>query len=474
MSNRILRIGRCSKYYLYILGTILFRCMKDCIFGFIAINPESKTGLFGFIPQVSGHYLLQDFYKYLSFIIGGIIFYKILLKKTEKGEKKSVKKNISFKLKGMKGLIYHKNDLDKKAISIIKKLMICSIFCFHLEISRIMYLFDFNGLDFWIFDILFTILFIDTYFIVNYYKHQSYSIIFVVFIDTILLVISTFLPNSNNESDKLKDKNTYQIIEDFTGSKYSFILILIIFAFLSALLSFGRVKIKILMYFKITFISLIFVTIFNCKNTENIQNYCIIEKDNNYYYDNIIVYFKELYEYIYNYKFYVEILIIMPLFFALEFFGFACEILTIYYLNPLYVLIRENLYYCILRFLFILANIDNYGDYMTLPQFLILQASEIIALIGYAVYLEIIELNFCGLDKDLRRKIIERAERETLRKTLEDNNDADNNSNEDNNENNSNDFDENENDTENKDNSFEEEKNNRNNNSQNKKEIEFV
>ena len=490
MSNRIISLGKCSKYYLYILGTIFFRCLKDCIFGFVAIDPESKIGLFGFIPKISGHYLLQDFYKYLSFIFGGLIFSKILKKKSKNSERPPVKKNTSFKLKDIKGLIYHKNDIDNKNISLFKILLICSIFCFHLEISRIMYLLDFNGLDFWIFDIGFTILFIDIYFIINYYKHQRYSMIFVICIDAILLLISSFLPNTNNKNDTLKDKNTYQIIEDITGSKYSFIFILIIFTILSALLSFGRVKIKILMYFNyispykiiyyigiigsiMTFISLIFVTLFNCKKIENIQNYCVIEKGNNYYYDNIIIYLNNLLDDMKNYKIYVEILIIIPLFFALEFFAFTCEILTIYYLNPLYVLIRENLYYCVLRFVFILLNLDNYGEYMTLAQFLILQASEIIALMGYAVYLEIIELNFCGLDKDLRRKIIERGQKEALRKPLDDNNDIDNNSNEDNNEYNTNDDIENE-DVENKDNSFDEKKDDGNNDSYNKEEIEIV
>ena len=124
--------------------------------------------------------------------------------------------------------------------------------------------------------------------------------IFVVFIDTILLVISSFLPNTNNENESLKDKNTYQIIEGFTGSKYFFVFVLLIFAFLSALLSYGRVKIKILMYFNyispykiifyigiigiiLTSIGLILVTLFKCKKRENIENYCIIQKGNDYY-----------------------------------------------------------------------------------------------------------------------------------------------------------------------------------------------
>ena len=51
-----------------------------------------------------------------------------------------------------------------------------------------------------------------------------------------------------------------------------------------------------------------------------------------------------------------------------------------------------------------------------------MQLSEIVALLGYAVYLEIIELRFCDLDKDLKRKIIERGKRDTIIKTTDDNN----------------------------------------------------
>ena len=45
--------------------------------------------------------------------------------------------------------------------------------------------------------------------------------------------------------------------------------------------------------------------------------------------------------------------------------------------------------------------------------------AEILAIIGYAVYLEIIELRFWGLDKDLKRNIIKRGVWETPLKPLE-------------------------------------------------------
>ena len=168
-SKFILGLGNYSKYYLYILGTIFFRSLKDCIFGFISIDPESKTGLFGFIPVLSRHYLLQDFLRYISFILGGLIFIYILKKKESKENyKPSKQSNKYLKLKN-KGLIQNKKNVKFPIYTIIK---VCFIFCFHSELSRIMYLFDFNGLDFWIFDI-FTLFFMDTYFAINYYNIKN-------------------------------------------------------------------------------------------------------------------------------------------------------------------------------------------------------------------------------------------------------------------------------------------------------------
>ena len=56
---------------------------------------------------------------------------------------------------------------------------------------------------------------------------------------------------------------------------------------------------------------------------------------------------------------------------------------------------------------------------MTLTQFIILETTEVLAILGYAVYLELIELRFWDLDKDLKRNIIERGFRETPLKPME-------------------------------------------------------
>lgn len=464
MAKFFIGLGKFSKSYLYILGAVLSRCFRDYLFGFITINPKSKAGLFGFIPELYKHYLLQDFYRYIGFIIGGFIFMKILKKKITKEEIKKIERKNGLELKG---LIHNKKKEDPEKVPIFEILKVCILYFIHAEISRFMYLLELSNLDFWIFDIIFILLFMDSFFVLNYYNHQIVSLLFIIISNSVLLLVSSFLKNDNS-----RGKNTYEIIEDLTGNSYSFIFIILAFIVLSSILSYSRVKSKVLMYFNyispykiiyyfgligtiLTAIGLIFVTFYECKGEkETFQNYCIVSitKEDNvteYYYDNLFKYFEELRENLNNesFKFYLEVILVTPFYLAINFFEFTCEILTIYYLNPNYVLIRENLYYCIIRFIFIIVNRRDYYNYMTLTQFFILESSEISALLGYMVYFEIIELRFCNLDKDLKRKIIDRGKRETEGKPTD--NEEDKNSVED---------------------SFLEEKNN-NNDDQNKEEM---
>ena len=438
MSKFLIGLGECSKYYLYILGTVIFKCLRDCMFGFNNINPESKIGLFGFIPKLSNHHLIQSLYRYFSFILGGVLFTYILKKLSdEENNKKKDKQKLVLKV----SLIQDQKYADFGKIKITDILIVCLIYSIHSELSRIMYLFDFGSLDLWTIDIMFILLFMDIYFVVNFYKHQKCSMIFIIIIDTILLLISSLLPYTDHEDieeSTAKDYNAYNNIEDITGNNYAFIVVLLIFIILSGLLSYARVKEKVLIDFYylspyklifyigifgfiITSIILGITTIFNCsEETDYIKEHCyVIRIENNiskYYYDNIVAYFDELKENKSSYAFLLEILLITPLFLIISFLEFTCEILTISYFNPNYILVRDSIYYGISRLIFFLYNLNkNYKQYLTLTQFFILELSEIIAILGYAVYLEIIELRFLGLDENLKRNIIKRGTLEAIK-----------------------------------------------------------
>ena len=231
MNKFFIGIGGCSKYYLYILGTVLFNCLRDCMFGFTTINPDSKIGLFGFIPKLLNHFLIQSLYIYTAFILGWSLFIYISQRKaeneTEKNMKDKDKKRESLKLKG---LIHNLKSDGAEIVGMSQIIKVCLIYCVHAELSRIMYLFDFSGLDFWTVDVLFILVFMYLNFVINSGRHQKYSMIFILLSCTILLLVSSFLPNTNHddvEETKIKDYNTYQSIKYTTGWDYAFVIILI-------------------------------------------------------------------------------------------------------------------------------------------------------------------------------------------------------------------------------------------------------
>ena len=163
--------------------------------------------------------------------------------------------------------------------------------------------------------------------------------------------------------------------------------------------------------------------------------------------DSIPIFLSELkYQIIYETgSFFFEILIVFPLYLFASFLQFACETLIIFHLNPNYILISDSIYFeikHILEKIFPEKNDDN--TYYFIIQFI----AEMCALLGYIIFLEIIILNFCGLNKDIKENIILRGERDSKVKELslepltdeekedsEDDNDNDNdiNDNEDNN-----------------------------------------
>ena len=318
--SKFIGLGNCSKYYLYILGTVICKCIRDCMFGFNTINPESKIGLFGFIPELSNHFIIQALYRYGSFILGGSLFTYILLKNSkDKSQINEKKKKINENLEIIIPLIHNKKTDRSEYLSKGLLIKVCLIYCIHSELSRIMYIFNFGNLDFWTVDIIFILLFMDIYFVIRYYRHQIFSMGFIIVSDTILLVISSFLPYTNHddiEDKNIKDYNAYQIIEEMTGNNYSFIIILVVFFSLSCLLSYGRVQEKVLMDcyylspykltlfigifgFVITSIILTITTFFNCpEDNEFIKVHCYVTKEENnikrYYYDNLLIYFDEL------------------------------------------------------------------------------------------------------------------------------------------------------------------------------------
>ena len=106
----------------------------------------------------------------------------------------------------------------------------------------------------------------------------------------------------------------------------------------------------------------------------------------------------------------------MAFFIVFYFVSFTCEIFIIKYLNPNYLLMSDNVYFEILK---IVNYAEEINKKLLLPKFIILQISEVLEFIGCAIYLEIIELKFCGLNKNIKRNIMERAKTDILYSLME-------------------------------------------------------
>jgi hypothetical protein len=231
-------------------------------------------------------------------------------------------------------------------------------------------------------------------------------------------------------------RKTYQRV----GDKYYLIPILIIVFLLNTLMiSFSRTKTKVLMEinnispYKIIIITGLFglllntiiltiSTIFLCE--ENSKEKCQMhilkdESDMKKYYDNYFLYFSSLDEQLDKEPFYffIEILLIMPLYSFLSFIQYLIEILMIFYLNPIFILLSDSSFFGSLNIISFFAN-----EKVESLSFILRLISSVTSCIGYCLYLEIIELRFLGLNKNTKKSIYKRAKEDSFIKLYDDEN----------------------------------------------------
>ena len=343
--------------------------------------------------------------------MGEYFYVSIKKKKTENKNKKRIKSNYE--------LIFN----DKKEISndsIIQLIIIGLLYAFYDILMQISYSMGLSDFDLWIFNIVFTLIFMSYYFSINIYNHQKYSLSFIVCIDLVLLILATFFPS--------KKDNSYNQIKKLFNNKLYSIVIFLIFILKSIIISYSRVLSKVILEYKfisrysiiiifgifgfiLTSILITITSIFKCGSSENYKIICNIDSTSseNKYYDSIPIYFKNLKKEKDLY-FWIEVLIIYPLYLIINFLDINYELLTIYYLSPVYVLINDSLFYGLVSLFSFLLNFNE----ETYVKSLIYLVANMISFFGYSIYVEIIELNFCMLNNDLRKNIIERSRLDSI------------------------------------------------------------
>ena len=403
MSKCFIGLGKCSHFYLFILSYVISRYLNYIILQKSCITKKS--------------YFIHSLCRYFSYLCLGIVFLIIFTKNLNKTKKNtlSVSKIVENNNRSDKLLIFNnRKRLKTSEQNEFLFFIISLIYALYTEILQMLNYFGFYPIEIWSFDIIFVIVFMYLYYPKNTYKHQIYSLIFVSIINTFLLISASLVKNYNNNTQNIYQNKGY-IICTFGMIIYLSITFLIYYARMNAKDSMDNNFIspyKIIIAFGIigfileSAFFIIAYLLFNnkkCHNNNEISFFC-------YFSINIIERFSELFKINGLFKCIVEI-IYMIIFIFSCFVSIMSELFIIKDLNPSYILISENLYYELVKLYEFVQTEDRHNTSKT---FIILQFAQLFEFFGCLIYLEIFELKFCELNKNLKKSISQRSEEDFM------------------------------------------------------------
>ena len=431
---KFISFGKYNKLYKYMWFYIASKIIYEYFFGTDFSEQIKLLSIYSFPKDV----LIQEAFNNLGIFFFSLLFNRYENKISEKDkfpksnndlESQSSKSSSSSKKRNQRTktasseieLIYN-NYLDDEQNSYISSYIIIILLFCSIELKNTFFIFNLSGLDFWMFETFFVCYITLKLFKMPIYKHKKFAIYLISFLCPLFKLISTIFLLNNEE------KRIFKI--------YHWIVPIgiIIYIFISLLRSYTFCKIKWLLDLKyiseykflikygffgslVCFILSIIVNFIPCANKEefyHIDFICNVTKTidlNNtiYYYDNFSAFFRNLWD-----KKGILINILYILLFIikifLNFMNTLFFILFIKNLSPEYLICSNSIYY------FIIESIDYIYSFvskenMTYKIFDILE--ELFCIIGTILYLEFIELNFCGLNHDLKETIIKRSLKET-------------------------------------------------------------
>ena len=444
--------GELNKNYKYILYTAIFAFFTNFIFGY-TFNDNMEILLFYKSREhinLSYHIILHYIFRFIGILILSLIFYKIEQKSAQKqtptikNEEESLDEleSSSSSIK----LIYKdvKEDLNLKInISPLNIFIVLSIMVLQGILEDIFYKSTLRALDFWMFELPLLSYLSSKEFKFKIYRHHKLAIFTNIFIcapyKIILLIILIFI--STDIFNKTNDYN-FNVYKYYKGNLGLIPIGIIFYLIIMVSRSYAITKIKVFMDLKYIspnkilmiygiigiLISIIVGTIstfIDCQTIGEVNlKICKINDGNKSYFENFYLYFKTL-----NSD--TELLLFELIFFVgiiTNFFYMFYYILIIKKLTPIHSIFSNLTYSFLLQLVgYFYENLnkpqnqnqynndednkDTKGktDYSFLNLIFLGFITQIIVFFGLLVYLEIIELNFCKLNENLRRYIIDRS-----------------------------------------------------------------
>ena len=447
--------GKSPKYMFYLLIAFVAKLGIDSLMGFNN-NRDKKIKIFSFTPKIKPHYVIRGLINYLSAIFCGLILY-LLRNKFEMKKKGEITYQEHQKMKDKL--------LNSKTESITKILLIIYlIYSFNDIIGTFLYS-VISYFELWMLEIFFIVVLTSIIFHITIGIHIKISIFLISGILLVIRIISFSLPRTNHNCNTteeeckikyLEDNNTFIIIIRKFGSFYFIPIIFITYILIAIMRDYSWVKTKYLIDIKTVPLYKIFfyfgiIGIFVCVITLTSSTYipyetlnnitrkyndttdsymyfysngtkikytdfiCKVRSYNNHtkelniHYDNFFVFLQRFERF--NSNDVIELFAIFPLFFIFNMVINFCNIMMIRHFDPNMLLVTDNFYYFVQGIIEFAVNEANEA-YLTHKQFILAEVQELISIFANLIYLEIIELRFCKLDRDLKKSIVKRAEME--------------------------------------------------------------
>ena len=432
--------GKFKHQYKYILYSAISLLISDFAFGINYYNffkDVSLIDLFGYEnDNFNQHFYIRQIFCYFGTFILSIILYQF-----------------ETKISGGEPINYENNSFNHVYLYILKFLFLMLFWVIEEKLSD-----KLNNilkhLDFWMYEFIFLSFFCKKYLQIEIYNHQILAMILTL-IPCALKIVTIILSfyDENRIQGNFNDFRRKDGLLEILYVPYPWLIPIGIIIYVSLKIMRAYIKTKIKWYMDIKYISI----------TKILMNYglfgtifytiiCIITtfKECPKGYKNIYDYICETVDFSKNHKYFASFRLyfttilfksplteIITLFFGILGFSFYkyFSLMIIKNLSPILLVFSFPLFYIMRKIILTISFLfnDNIKTSETfIMKYIIDSIADFFCLFIYLIYLEIIKLNFCNLNFNLRDNIITRSRFELYSKDLineiESDNTNDNNS----------------------------------------------
>ena len=427
--------GEINKNIKYIILTSFFLFLTNLFYGFKLNNNFDTIRIFNSDQQeyLFRHTLIHSIIRYFAIIILSFIFYKYetnIFSKTKRKTKTKINNKKSDKNLNNSSTkiiyIHYSESVALKNNNHINIFLLIVLWIIQIILMDLFYKCGLRDLDYWMLELIIVSRLIERMFHLEIYKHQKFGIYFNIIFCGIFKIfsfsISFFYGINDNDNDLPYIKNYWLIPIGI----FSYIIIMTLRSFINCeikcLIDIKYISpLKLLILFGIVgfLISSTVSTIstfFTCK-TPNFLDICHVNTTEEKYFENFEIYYNTLTEQLFNNR----TIFIKELFFEISvnilgmisnFFNILFYVLTIKHLTPVHIIFSNSIYYFIIQISILIHYLITKNENIekkVLFKHIIDIIEDFFSLFGFMVYLEIIELHFCGLNYDLRKNITSRS-----------------------------------------------------------------